>query len=385
MLAYHKNLLENEAMISNAKSLYEQKFISKEQLNEVTSKLNSLDSNSNVLVRLGFFLLGCFLFSSIVGSMSLVFLPVIETNYLFLPFVYFIIGTIVLEILTKKNYFKHGLDDAFIICTQLTLYVGVGMVLESTLLVSLSMFVVGAIFCIRYVNALSMFVSCIGLMGFVFISITEHSIISQAVLPFIAFIIAVLLYSLYLKLNSIDGFYFYEFAFQNLKIFSLILGYFSLNYMVVRELSATLMNVEVLPGKDIPLAFIFYGTTFIIPVFYIGYSLFKKDRIMLFVGIATFAYSIFTIRFYYQLLPIEIALVFGGIVLFAITFFSIKQLKLKETGLTFKADRGSDSSLLKNAQALIVSTQVPNVPVQNQSEMPFGGGGFSGGGAGDSF
>ena len=62
MQAYHKDLLENEAMISNAKSLFIQKFISKEQLNEVTSKLVSLDTNPNLLVRFGFFLLGCFLF-----------------------------------------------------------------------------------------------------------------------------------------------------------------------------------------------------------------------------------------------------------------------------------------------------------------------------------
>lgn len=385
MQAYHKDLLENEAMISNAKSLFIQKFISKEQLNEVTSKLVSLDTNSNLLVRFGFFLLGCFLFSSIVGSVSLLFIPLLDSNYQIVPFFYFGVGIIVLEILVHKNYFKHGLDDAFIVCSQLALYIGVGILFESFLAVYLTMFVFGALFCIRYVNALSMFVSCIGLIAFIFMAITEHSFIPKALLPFIAFSIAVLLYSIYLKLNSIDGFYFYEFAFQNLKIFSLVLGYFSLNYMVVREMSATLLNVEVLPGEDIPLAFIFYGTTFIIPAFYIAYSLFKKDRIMLFVGIATFTYSIFTIRFYYQLLPIEFALVIGGIVLFIVAYLSIKRLQFCETGLTFKPDRGSDSSLLKNAQALIVSSQVANAPALNQSDMPFGGGGFSGGGAGGKF
>lgn len=54
MQVYHKDLLENEAMISKAKLLYEQKFISKEQLNEVSSKLVSLDTNPNLLVRFGF-------------------------------------------------------------------------------------------------------------------------------------------------------------------------------------------------------------------------------------------------------------------------------------------------------------------------------------------
>ena len=383
MLIYPKNLLENEAMVSNAKALYNQKFISKEQLNEITFKLDSLDSNSNLLIRFGFFLLGCFLFSSIMGPISLVFMPLIETNYMFLPFVYFIVGTFVLEILVNKNYFKHGLDDAFIVLTQLVLYIGIGLVSESSLIVCLAVFVFGAIFCIRYVNALSMFISCIALMVFVFISITEHSLIPKALLPFIAFIVAVLLYILYSKLSSLS--YFYEFAFQNLKIFSLILGYFSLNYMVVRELSISLLNIDVQPGDDIPLAFLFYATTFIIPAFYIGYSLFIKDRTFLFVGISTFAYSIFTIRFYHQLMPIETALVIGGFILFIVSYFAIKKIEFNEMGITFIPDRGSDNVILKNAQALIVSTQMPNVPAPNQSDMPFGGGGFSGGGAGGKF
>ena len=40
MQVYHKDLLENEAMISNAKSLFTKKFISKEQLNEIFGKLD---------------------------------------------------------------------------------------------------------------------------------------------------------------------------------------------------------------------------------------------------------------------------------------------------------------------------------------------------------
>lgn len=385
MQVYHKDLLENEAMISKAKLLYEQKFISKEQLNEVSSKLVLLDTNPNLLVRFGFFLLGCFLFVSIMGSISLIFIPLISSNHEIIPFIFFGIGVLALEILAHKNYFKHGLDDAFVVCSQLTLYFGVGVVFDSSLAAYLVMFVFGALFCIRYINAISLFVSCTGLIAFVFLAITENSVIPKALLPFIAFCIAAILYKIYLKLNTLVALYYYELAFKNLKIFSLILAYFSLNYMVVRELSESLLNVEVLPGEDIPLAFVFYATTFIIPAFYITYSLFKKDRIILFVGILTFTFSLFTIRYYHQLLPIEVALVLGGIALFLVTYLSIKRLQFRETGLTFKPDRDSDSSLLKNAQALIVSAQVPNAPNPNQSNMPFGGGGFSGGGAGSKF
>jgi hypothetical protein len=315
----------------------------------------------------------------------LIFSPAIINNYELLLFFYALIGLVGLEFLVHKNYYKHGLDDAFIVCTQISLYVGIGVNLESALMAYLAMFILGALFCIRYVNALSMLVSCIGLMAFVFFGITEHSMISNALLPFIAFSIAVLLYGIYLKFNSIQPFYFYKIVFQNLKIFSLVLGYFSLNYMVVRELSISLLGINVQPGKDIPLAFLFYATTFIIPVFYIFYSLYKKDRLFLFIGLLTLAYSFFTIRFYYQIISLEMALVIGGLILFIVSYFAIKKIQFNETGITFMPDRDNDNVILKNAQALIVSTQVPNAPVQNQGGMPFGGGDFSGGGAGSKF
>jgi hypothetical protein len=300
-------------------------------------------------------------------------------------FFFALVGLLGLEFLVHKNYYKHGLDDAFIVCTQISLYVGIGVNLDSTLMAYLAMFILGTLFCIRYVNALSILVSCTGLMAFVFFAITEHSIISSALLPFIAFIIAVLLYVLYLKLNSIRPFYFYKIEFQCLKIFSLVLGCFSLNYMVVRELSISLLNIDVQPGEDIPLAFLFYATTFIIPVFYIFYSLYKKERLFLFIGLLALPYSFFTIRYYHQIIPLEIAFVIGGLILFIISCFAIKKIQFNETGITFIPARGSDNVILKNAQALIVSTQMPNAPIPNQGDMPFGGGGFSGGGAGGKF
>jgi hypothetical protein len=41
--------------------------------------------------------------------------------------------------------------------------------------------------------------------------------------------------------------------------------------------------------------------------------------------------------------------------------------------------------LILNAQALIINSQISTKPIIHDSKMPFGGGGFSGGGSGESF
>jgi len=247
------------------------------------------------------------------------------------------------------------------------------------------MLVVGILACIRYVHTLSALISCIGLVGLLFNLITEQHLMATLFLPFVGFLLAIGIYFVYRKLHSNPKNYLYTNALLVTKVFGLVLGYFSLNYMVVRELSQSLMNITVEEGADIPLAFLFYGLTFLVPLLYIGYSIYTKDRMMLIVGILTLGYSFFTIRYYYQLMPLEIALLLGGIVLFVIVFMAIRLLKNKETGVTFKPDRSSDSSLLLNTQALILSTQTDLKPPTSENNMPFGGGGFSGGGAGETY
>lgn len=385
MLAYNKEKLENGLLVSEAKELYKMKFISKAQLAEIAKKLPLLQSNGNLLVRIGFFLLGCFLFSSVMGSFMLLFVPLMDNNYKVIVYFYALIGLVGAEFLAAKNYHKHGLDDAFILLMQGAFYGAIGFSFEASLPVFIAILVVGILACIRYVHTLSALISCIGLVGLLFNLITEQHLMATLFLPFVGFLLAIGLYFVYRKLHSNPKCYLYDNALLITKAFSLVLGYFSLNYMVVRELSQSLMGITVEEGGDIPLALLFYGLTFIVPLFYIVYSIFTKDRMMLIVGILTLGYSFFTIRYYHQLLPLEIALLLGGMVLFAIVFAAIRLLKNKDTGVTFKPDRSSDSNLLLNAQALILSTQTDVKPSTSENNMPFGGGGFSGGGAGETY
>jgi hypothetical protein len=135
------------------------------------------------------------------------------------------------------------------------------------------------------------------------------------------------------------------------------------------------------------LQYFFYAFTLIVPVVYLAQALKTKDRIMLWISFFAIGFSIYTIRFYYSVLPIEVALTLGGLVLFAIAYFSIRKLKDNEVGLTFKPDRINNSNSILNAEALIVASTFGMKPQVKPADSPmdFGGGGFSGGGSEGTF
>lgn len=387
MIVFDNELLENTFLLEEAKRLNNQNFISKPQFLNIKQQLVTLKNHNNILIRIGFFILGTMLFSSIIGVFSMFTLGFGGSHFGIYTFLYTLIGVAASEFLARQqNQYGYGLDDAFILGFQGLFCATLGITFESPMAAFIALAVIGFVACVRYVHTLSILLSLIGLTGAICYAVLELKVIDSAYLPFVLFFLALILYSIYAKINNDNKFYYYSNPILLLQGFALLLGYFSMNYLVVRELSESLLHLTIAKGEDIPFAFLFYGFTFLIPLFYIVYSIYNKDRLMLIIGFLTFGFSIFTIRYYYHLMPIEAALILGGILLFAGAYLSIRKLKNKETGLTFKAARGSQTDILTNIEALVVNSQVDlKVPSHSQGDMPFGGGGFSGGGAGESF
>lgn len=385
MIAFNKELLNNTVLVNDAKNLKNSGFISKSQLDAIAAKLPTLKGHQNLLVRIGFFLLGCLLYSSICGAVSLFMLMDSGDGFKFMLFVYAIIGFGGSEFLANKNFKSHGLDDAFILGAQACFLGAIAALTENPIAVLIAMAIVGFLCCLRYAHALSALICCIGIVSFFADLIVDEKMINMSFLPFVMLFLAIVIYFGYIKLVGTVQSY-YKNSILVVQVFALFLCYASMNYLVVRELSVELMHVDVLPNKDIPFAFLFYGLTFIIPIFYITYSLFKKDKLMLYVGFITFGFAIFTIRYYYSILPIETALILGGIILFALSYFTIHKLKNKPTGITFMPDRNENNKLLSNLETVIVNSQVSLKGVAPaEQKMPFGGGGFSGGGSEGSY
>ncbi|CAM3527302.1 hypothetical protein [Flavobacterium chungbukense] len=387
MIAHDKKKLDNEFLIDEADTLYKGGFINKEQKKFIEKELPVLKGQNNILVRIGFFLLGSFLYSSICGMISLLGLNS-EDIYLQICFYIFAaIGFAGSELLANQEYHNHGLDDAFILGAISQVGIAIAITTEDYETVIAFFVAVAALFMfLRYLHVLSMLIFCIAVTAFLFFEMFEFGDVGKAILPFVAMVFAGAFYFITKKIikNLTKSYHYNGLLLAN--SFCLVLFYFSCNYLVVRELSGELLGTEVKPGTDIPFAFFFYAFTFIVPIIYLVQALRTKDRIMLWLSFLAIGFSFYTIRFYYAVLPIEVALTLGGLALFAIAYFSIKKLKEKENGLTFKPDRINHSDNFLNAEALVIASTFGMKPeIKTVSPMEFGDGGFSGGGSGGSF
>lgn len=391
MIVYDKNLLDNLALVEEAKSLESAGFISKEQKNLIKKELPAFKRQSNLLVRLGFFLLGAFLYLSVCGVIALMGLTGSGSEHTFFNiccYIFAAIGFAGAELLASQKYYGHGLDDAFILGVLLNIGIAVAITTEGYE-IQIAFYVAIASFLMyrRYLHLLSLLVFCLAATAVLFYGLFEFGAIGRTILPFVAMLVAAVFYFITKKIiHNLKAIYYYN-GLLLVNSFCLVLFYLSCNYLVVRELSAEFLGIEVLPGQDIPFAIFFYAFTFIVPVVYLVQALKTRDRIMLWISFLAIGFSIYTIRFYYSVLPIEVALTLGGLVLFAIAYFSIKKLKDNEVGLTFKPDRINGSNAILNAEALIVASAFGMKPEAKvpSSPMDYGGGGFSGGGSEGSF
>lgn len=383
MIVYNKILLENTFLVEEAIDLKKSGFIQDANLNAIKQQLTTLKTSRNIFVRAGSFLLGALLYLSIIGLLFLIIFN-LNSDFKMAGFIISFIGLGILELLCSQNFFRHGLDDAFIIGVQLSFYSAIVVDSDSPIGAFISMIIIGLVFAIRYVNTLSFLVFLSGIVFLLSYILIEHTEIS-AILPFVLLAVAVGFYYAYQRFKGNLKLYFYSDVLEWFFIYTLFLGYISVNYFVVRTLSEELLSADY-TQSDVPFGWMFYLLMFAVPLVYIFYSLKTKNRTMLYIGGLTFVLSIATFRYYHSVLPAEWALIFSGLGIFAFVYFVIQKIKTNETGITFQHDRTNDTAMLNNIEALIVNAQdIKHAEEAQPSKMPFGGGDFSGGGAGGSF
>jgi hypothetical protein len=395
MIAYDKTLLDNIYIDEEANRLKESGFISTEQYKTLSDQLPKLKTQNNIFIRIGFFILGCMLYSSICGFISLLGLGIMDNAYLFFIYLFAIIGFGVKEFMSREmKYFGFGLDDAFILGGILALQIAVGLSFEQNykpnyLLVIIVTAIVASITYLRYLNLSLALLACFGITGSLAYITFEYLAIGKSILPFVLLLFSGGCYFIFKnKLQNLTVPY-YSNGLKLAKVFSLILFYLAGNYFVVRELNFSLSGEYYYDGvsPEIPFSIFFWIFTFTIPVIYIFFALKNKDRMMLWIGFIALCFSFFSFRMYHHVLPPEVALTLGGLAVFAFTYFAIKKTKHNETGITFKEDRFANPNSFNNLQALVVASQFgfkPEAKVE-ESPMEFGGGGFSGGGSNGEF
>ncbi len=388
MITSNYTNIQNYFLSEEVKNLQAQSFVSNEDYLKFKKENNFIKTNNNILVRFGFFLLGNFVISSCFGVFGLFFAFLDKIEIFSILFVLAaMLAIVVAEIISRQNFFAYGFDDSFILSISLGFAAGVGLYYEAVVPVLIALIISNAFCAIRYVHVPSTVFFLLSLTGYAGYMVIEENIISPFSLPILLFFIASGLYFLHFLLSKNVSLFLYQNVFLTIKIFSLSLAYIAMNYFVVRELSEILLSFTIQFGDDIPLSSIFYFSTFAIPLFYIIFGLKQRDRIFFWLGLITLGLGISSVRYYYYILPIDFALILGGLALFALVFFAIKKTQDKTVGITFNEDKSLNPMAFDVIKTILINANV-NATVSTNADgspMEFGGGEYSGGGSGGNF
>lgn len=390
MKAYNTQWVVNDAVIKTAQKWFKQGFLTNPQLEEI-KKVYTVDyANPNIFLKIGLFVF-TILAGSFSGSILAFFIVTpFQDNYnmafIFQSFIMGIAFVFLLENFIKSHKLYHsGVDNALIYMAVSAFCTTIFMIFENAhlptpifLLLFLPLYVIATI---RYADAVICTLMYFLSLGIIITTALEWTW-GKTLLPFIVMISSAIAHYFTLKQYKRQDFLYYETCLNILKTLSLITFYLGGNYLIVREGNALINNLSGTVSPQIAFAQIFYFFTLMIPVFYIVWGLRKHDRLILTLGLLTTAFSIFTYRYYFSVLPLEIALTVGGFLLVVLAGFAINYFKINRKGYTYQPDSDFEGM---NLEALLMSEAIQSKIPQQGDTFRFGGGDAGGGGAGGEY
>ncbi|MFL9481571.1 hypothetical protein ACI6Q2_02260 [Chitinophagaceae bacterium LWZ2-11] len=289
----------------------------------------------------------------------------------------------VLEIMVKKSrFYNAGVDNTLQLVVAAYLFAA--FVYNKNELNYTTAFLVLTIISgwlsFRFNDAFMACVSYLSFLAFFLFFSKQAGAIIAGLLPFIIMLTSFLCYGIVTRIKKNPKFLLFTYRTDCLKVVSLITFYAAGNYFVVKELNDSATGN--IPGF---LSVIFWLWTCIIPLAYIIYGIAKKDLVVVRTGGILIAAIVFTVRYYYSVLPIETAMFIGGILLIGISYWLIKYLSIPKRGFTSKEIYKKNSAGVNIEALIIAQTFGKTGDTAGNEHTTFGGGTSGGGGASGSF
>ena len=384
--AYNETSLYNLAVIKESKKWCKHGFIDNQQLEKIQEVYAVSLYHPNFIIRVLLFIATLFALSGVSGFFGLIVADMDDDVIAIVCSVYGIVSFFLLEkLFINKNHFKSGVTEA-ILYHACGFTIGGLIVINdfNTHVILWSCVVVFSFAAFRYLDLLCTVAATFSLGGILFFEFYNIGGISQQIIPFVFIAGFTPLYFLIRKLKKRTDLKLWRNNLLIAEAICLLFIYAAGNYMVVRELSVSMMNLEIAEGGDIPFAFIFYALTILIPIAYLYVGIKNRNIVLLRVSLIVFAYSVFTFKYYFSLGHPEISLTLAGLFLLGITIALMRYLKTMRNGFT-RENILSEKWGSMNVEAFIISqTMGGNQPTVEHQDMP-GGGASGGGGASSSF
>jgi hypothetical protein len=382
LIAYNQDNLNTLIIMDKAKTWHNKQWISNESWNKIKAYYSIHFYSPNVFMRIGGFIFCSILLIAILALLALFAGGQIDKALPFLAFVLGIASIAFLEFVIKsKNHYKSGIDDALLygglslIIGGLTEILGLNTSELPFYCLFLPILMLAAI---RYLDSLITIVAYLFSLAIVILITFKFPSIAPLILSFVIMFFAIMMYLSTIKMQKNNALIFWQNNLNILEGLSLILFYASGNYFILQQANQTYFE-----NPSVAFAPLFWAFTVITPFIYIYQGLKQKNRLLLSIGLLAIAAAVATFRYYFHVMPMEIAAIMAGALLLAMAYFSIKYLKENKTPFTYEED--GDKPFYHQAESLIIAQSFGNQQVTEGEKPVFGGGDFGGGGAGNEF
>lgn len=386
MLIYSKKDLYNRHVQEQASEAFLTGNLRKESYTNILSAHSSAFYTPHYFIRIALGLLAvvAIVFSALL--LGLFFQPS-SSQALVLSFFFFGLSIyIVLELLvSSKKYYNAGVDNLLMFFSAFCIVSAfvVNTHSNQNIIVSAVAFAVCLLLCARFADSFMAALSYIALFLFVFFLYTKSGGFAKATAPFVMMTVSAAAYLFTKKVSANEKLVHYRYCCECVMLLTMITFYASANYFAVKELGDKMFTLPYAMNHTVPLGWFFWILTFVIPPAYIMYGIVKRDILFIRTGLVLITVSVFTFRYYYSILPAEIAMLAGGTLLVLIIYWLIKYLATPRHGFSFDKKETADKERI-DLKALIIA-QAAGTKTNTDKGVEFGGGSFGGGGAGGNY
>lgn len=380
MIAYNRQSLVNRNIRQEAAKALAKDVISGEEDQRIRETYPVKLYIPNIFIRIGIFLLTVLAVACGLGLSML-----ITEGGAGLVILWGIICYGALELfIARQHVYRAGVDDALVWTAGTLIFTGAAFLapeMSATHACELAL-LLAAWGMLRYADRLMAIVAYGALISLIFHLLTTIGKFSAALIPFVFMAVSVVVYFLFTGISTRESLRHYHACLSLLPVAALLSFYLSVNYYVVQQVNASLHG-ETAP---VALGWFWWTSTGIVPVGYIVWGIRKKDAILLWTGLALVVATVFTIRYYYHVLPADLAMIIAGTILLIGAYALIRYLRIPRNGFTSAAP--DEPHLLQNlpVEALVLVETFKTVP-SSTADQPgqFGGGSGGGGGAGGTY
>lgn len=381
MIAYNKTWIKNQERRSFCKNAFDEGLMNETELRAAYQRFPVGFYTPNFFIAVGLMLLTLIVVFFSFGILAVIFQDADFKTIGVLAVVTGIAFFVLLEkLISSRNYFRSGIDEGILWGATVLIYVGITLPHNfSGLTNSIIAFVIGIYGLLRYADRLIALLSYVAVIAAIFFLCLEVGAAGKIITPFAIMFFSLAAYFIFHKWRNTNRFALYQHCIVILESSAIIFLYASGNYFVVKEFNNTFFYAGLETGATMPLGWLFWMLTVVIPFIFLFRGIWKKDRLHTWIALLLIAAMIFTIRFYHAVLSAETAMTIAGIIIIGVSYLLTRYLHEPRYGFTSKKSSADNDMAKLNIEALIISETFSTGQADNKTG--FGGGDFGGGGA----